>query len=91
MKKVIFSIDVNKSKNSKECSFCHFWYFTNKNLNYGLYFCNGCHYVSMKVISLENLAISVTGNTYRVNFAFMSKNDATKLLNNSNSNNRGVS
>ena len=45
----------------------------------------------MKVVSLENLAIiSVKGNTHRVNFAFMSKNDATKILNISNLNNRGV-
>ena len=45
----------------------------------------------MKVVSLKNLAIiSVKGNTYTVHFAFMGKNDATKLLNNSNLNNKGV-
>ena len=78
-------IDVNKSRNSKECSVCHYWYFIDKNFNYGPYLCNGCHDMSMKAVSLENLAIiSVKNNNYRVNFAFMSKNDATKLLNNSN-------
>ena len=77
-------IDVN-SRNSKECSVCHYWYFIDKNFNYGPYLCNGCHDMSMKAVSLENLAIiSVKNNNYRVNFAFMSKNGATKLLNNSN-------
>ena len=84
-------IDVNKSSNSKECSVCHYWYFIDKNFNYGPYLWNGCHDMSMKVVSLKNLAIiSVKGNTYTVHFAFMGKNDATKLLNNSNLNNKGV-
>ena len=83
--------DVNKSSNSKECSTYHFWYFIDKNFNYGPYSCNGCYDMSMKVVSLKNQAIiSVKGNTYRVHFDFMSKNDATKLLNNSNLNNKGV-
>ena len=83
-------IDVNKAKNFKECSLHHYWYFTDKNFNYRTYFCNGC-YMSMKVVSIKNLAISsVKENTYRVNFAFMTKNDATKLLKNSDLNNKGV-
>ena len=45
----------------------------------------------MKVVSIKNLAIiSVKENTYRVHFGFMNKNDDTKLLNNSNLNNKGV-
>ena len=84
-------IDVNKSNNSRECSLCHFWYFVDKNFNYGPYRCNGCHDMSMKVVSLKNLAIIYSkGNAYRVHFAFKSKNDATKLLNNSNLNNKEV-
>ena len=83
-------IDVNKAKNSKECSLCHYWYSTNKNFIYGTYFCNGC-YMSMKVVSTKNLAISsVKENTYRVNFDFTTKNDATKLLKNSDLNSKGV-
>ena len=84
-------IDLNKSKNSKECSLSHYWYFTDKNFNYIPYFCNGCYDMSMKVVSIKNLAIiSVKEHTYRVNFAFMSKNDAIKLLKHSNLNNKGV-
>ena len=84
-------IDVNKSKNSKECSVCHFWYFTDKNFNYGLCHCNGCHDMSMKVISVKNLAINtIKGSTYRVNFSFMTGNDSAKLLKNSNLNYKEV-
>ena len=84
-------IDVNKSNDSKECSLFHYWYLIDKNFNYGPYLCNGCYDMSVKVVSIKNLAIiSVKGNTYRVHFDFMSKNDATKLSKNYNLNNKGV-
>ena len=84
-------IDVNKSSNSKEYSLCHYWYFFDKNFNYQKHLCNNCHDMSMKAVSIKNLAIIYSkGNTYRVNFAFMSINDAACLLNNSNLNNKGV-
>ena len=39
--------------------------------------CNGCHDMSMKAISMNNLCIGYNnGNAYRINFVFMSKNDA---------------
>ena len=58
-------IDLNKSKNSKECSLCHYWYFTDKNFNYGPYLSSGCYDMSMKVVSIQNLAIlGVKENTY---------------------------
>ena len=44
-------IDVNKSFNSRECSFCNFWYFIDKNFNYEKYFCDGYHDMSMKAVS----------------------------------------
>ena len=34
-------IDVDKTDKSKECMFCHFWYFLNKNFKYGPYLCDG--------------------------------------------------
>ena len=36
-------IDVNKTNESKECKFCHYWYFLNKNVSYGPYTCDGCY------------------------------------------------
>ena len=36
-------IDVNKTSNSRECSFFHYYYFLDKNFNYQKYLCDGCH------------------------------------------------
>ena len=45
--------------------------------------CNGCHDMSIKAISLYNLHIGYNnGSTYRINFVFMSKNDALNLIKN---------
>ena len=77
-------IDVNKTSNSRECSSCNFYYFLKKNFNYQTYLCDGCHNISIKAISMQNIAIVYHGgNAYRVNHMFMSRNDAFNLINNS--------
>ena len=44
---------------------------------------NGCHNISTKAISMHNLCIGHNnGNAYRINFLFMSKNDALNLIKN---------
>ena len=69
---------------SKECWLCCFWYFTNKNFNFDDRLCDGCYDMNMKAVSLNNLAIVyVKGSAYRINFAFISKNDAINLIKNS--------
>ena len=77
-------IDVNRNTlTSKKCYLCGYWYFINKNFNYKKYMCNGCHDMSTKAISMYNLCIGYNnGNAYRINFAFMSKNDALNLIKN---------
>ena len=77
-------IDIKKYKGiSRECSLCKFYYFLDKNLSYGPYLCNGCYDMSLKVISMKNLAIiNHNRNHYRVNFAFMSKKDTFNLIKN---------
>ena len=77
-------IDNKKFKEtSRECSLCRFYYFLDKNFNYGLYLCNGCYDMSLKAISMQNLAIiNHNGNDYRANFAFMRKKDAFNLIKN---------
>ena len=72
-------IDIKKYKEtSRECSLCKFYYFLDKNFNYGPYLCNGCY-----DISLKNLAIiNHNGNHYCVTFAFISKKDACNLIKN---------
>ena len=58
-------------------------FFLDKNFRYGPYLCNGCYDMSLKAISMQNLAIiNHNGNHYRVNFAFMSKKDVFNLIKN---------
>ena len=57
--------------------------FVDRNFNYQKYMCNGCHDMSLKAIILHNLCIGYNnGNAYRINFAFMSKNNALNLIKN---------
>ena len=67
----------------RECSLCKFYYFLDKNFSYRPFLCNGCHDMSLKAISMQNLAImNHNGNAYRVNLAFMRKKDAFNLIKN---------
>ena len=77
-------IDIKKGKEtSRECSLCKLYYFLDKTFNYGPYLCNGCYDMSLKAISMQNLAIiNHNGNAYRVNFAFINKKDAFNLIKN---------
>ena len=79
-------IDTTQNKLvSKECSFCHFLYFIDKNFNYKKYLCDGCHDILMKAMSIKDLIIVyANGNAYRVNFSFMSAKEASGLIRNSN-------
>ena len=77
-------IDIKKCEGtSRERSLCKFYYFLDKNFSYGPYLCNGCYDMSLKAISMQNLAIiNHNGNYYRFNFACMSKKDAFNLIKN---------
>ena len=35
--------DVNKTRKSKECHICHYWYFLNKVFKFQPNVCNWCH------------------------------------------------
>ena len=78
-------IDINKTSASKECDICHYWYFKDIGFKYEPYLCNGCHDLMQKVVSFNNVAIVyVKGSAYRINFWYMSKDDATDIINGSN-------
>ena len=73
----------NVKKHLRECSLSKFYYFLDKNFNYGPYLCKGCNDMSLKAIHMQNLAIiNHNGNHYCVNFASMSKKDAFNLIKN---------
>ena len=50
-------IDVDMSDKSKECGFCHYWYFLDKNFSYGPYLCDGCYKMMQKCNKLKNIVI----------------------------------
>ena len=77
--------DVNKCEDtSKKCNLCQYYYFVFKNFNYQRYICHGCHDMSVKALSMQNIAIIYrNGHAYYVNFMFMSKNYAFNLIKNS--------
>ena len=78
-------IDVNKTSSSRECSLCHYYYFLDMNFNYQKYLCDGCHDMIMKANSMQNLAIAYNKvNAYRINFVFISRDDAINLIKNAN-------
>ena len=81
------SEDIDSTRNklvSRKCWMCHFWFFTDKNFNFDKRLCDGCHDMNMKAVSINNLAIAYVGDkAYRINFAFMSKDEAINLIKNS--------
>ena len=50
-------IDINKTKKSKECILCHYWYFLDYNFSYGPYLCNGCYNIMQQSNNFKNMAI----------------------------------
>ena len=76
-------IDLAKSKSSKECMICHYWFF-----NHGFEFqdsiCNGCHDLAMLSANISNIAIITVKNVdYCSIIHNISKSEATNLLKNS--------
>ena len=78
-------IDVNKTRLSKEFNICHYWYFKNIGFSCEPYLGNGCHNLMQKAMSFSNISIAyVKGSAYRINFWYMSKDDAINIINGSN-------
>ena len=78
-------IDINKTNKSTECMLCHYWYFLDKNFNYGQYLCDGCYNIMQKSIDSKNIAIfMIKKSAYRIHFLCMSKRESKILMANSN-------
>ena len=77
-------INVNKTNFPKECDIYHYWYFKDIGFKYEPYHCNGCHCLIQKAMSFNNTAIVyVKGNTSRIQFWYMSKDDPINIMNDS--------
>ena len=54
-------------------------------INYQKYLCDGCHDMSMKANSMQNLTVVYSdNNAHRIHFWNMSKDDAINIMHNSN-------
>ena len=77
-------IDVYKTKLSNECDICHYWYYKNIGFKYEPYVCNGFHDLMQKAMSFNDITILyIKGNSFRINFRYMSKDDAINVMNGS--------
>ena len=41
-------IDVDKTNKSRECMFCHYWHYLNKNFSCSPFTCDGCYNIVQK-------------------------------------------
>ena len=70
--------------NLKECMFCHYWYYLDKDFTYGPYLCDGCYNIMQKSIDLKNIAVvHIKKSAYRIYFLDMTKCEAKKVMANS--------
>ena len=76
-------IDTNKTRASKECMLCHYWYFKDVGFKFELHVCNKCYDVLMTAYELKNIAIlNVKGVDFRCILRGISKDEAVNRLNN---------
>ena len=50
-------INVDNTSEWKECDFCHYWQFLNKEFKFQPNACNGCHDLLMMPMNLSDIAI----------------------------------
>ena len=73
-------IDVDKTNKSRECMFCHYWCYLNK--NFSSFTCDCCYNIVQKSTDFKNIAIvHVKNNAYRIYFKDISKHKAKKIMN----------
>ena len=78
-------IDINKTSTSKESDIFHCSYFKDIGFKYEPYLCNGCHDLMQEAAGFKDVVIVyVKGSAYRIDFWYMSKDDAISIMNNSN-------
>ena len=84
-------IDINKTRASKECELCHYWFFKDIGFKFEEHVGNKCHDLLTMAYSLENVAIlNAKRVTFRCILMGSSKNEGLKRLNSSATYDRGV-
>ena len=88
---VLEGIDTNKTRPSKECMLCHYWYFKVVGFKFELHVCNKCDDVLMTAYELKTIALlNVKGFDFRCILWGISRNEAFNRLNNSALEDKGV-
>ena len=60
-------IDLDKTSKSRECMFCYYWYYLNKNFSYAPFTCDGCYNIVQRSTDFTNIAIvRDKNNVYRI-------------------------
>ena len=73
--------DPDKTNKSRECMFCHYWYYLNRNFSYGQFPCDGCYNIVQESTDFKNITIiHVKKTAYRVYFKDINKDKAKKLI-----------
>ena len=76
-------IDINKTSESKDCGFCHYWYFLNKGFKFQPNVFNGSHYLLVMSMKRSDIAIlNIESSDYRCNISGISKNEGINLMQN---------
>ena len=72
---------------SKECDICQYWYFLNYSFKFQPNVCNRCHDLVIMSINLSDIAVlNIKGSDYRWIISLISKNEAIKLMQNADLN-----
>ena len=73
-------IDTNKPGGLRECIICHYFFILRINFKFQRKVCNGCHDMTHKSMSFDDVAIVTAGrNYYRILFWGMTKSEDWRL------------
>ena len=50
-------IDLDKTNKSRECMFCHYWYYLNKNFSYNPFTCDVCYNIVQRSTDFKSITI----------------------------------
>ena len=76
-------INVNKTKKSKECDICHYWYFLDKGFKFQPNICNRYHDLLMISMNLSDIAIlNIKSADYCCIISEISKTEAINFMQN---------
>ena len=82
---VFKGIDANKTRESKECNICHYWYFLNKGFKFQPNVWNGCRDLVKMSMNLGDIAIlNIKGSDYCCIINRISNNQAINLIQSTN-------